>query len=37
MESPSDEKRTMTEPLLINQSPKGGIKTIPFIIGKVTS
>ncbi|KAJ4709163.1 Protein NRT1/ PTR FAMILY 1.2 [Melia azedarach] len=32
MGSPSDEKKMIAEPLLINQNPKGGFRTMPFII-----
>ncbi|KAJ4708058.1 Protein NRT1/ PTR FAMILY 1.2 like [Melia azedarach] len=30
--TPSDEERMIKEPLLISQSPKGGLRTMPFII-----
>ncbi|KAL9417693.1 hypothetical protein AB3S75_040642 [Citrus x aurantiifolia] len=32
METCSEEKKMITEPLLINKNPKGGIRTLPFII-----
>ncbi|KAJ4709166.1 Protein NRT1/ PTR FAMILY 1.2 like, partial [Melia azedarach] len=32
MGNPSDEKKMIAEPLLINQNPKGGFRTMPFII-----
>ncbi|KAL9440222.1 hypothetical protein AB3S75_018975 [Citrus x aurantiifolia] len=32
MERPSDEKKMVRETLLINKNPKGGLRTLPFII-----
>lgn len=35
-DSVSDEKKMMTDPLLSNNlNPKGGLRTMPFIIGNM--